>query len=380
MGPIKIKSFLDEKWLDGRRFAFLLAFFSLQVIGFSSSACICSQTPPDPKIGFHETTEWWSQFSLDQKQAKEDLQEFTSQPHVFGSTRQKEIALFINRKLESARLSPIQIPFKAEVPNPAALNPGSPDKSLITTSGINIVVSANINPEANCVVAIASHYDTKRMDEFRYLGANDSGSSSVLLIQLMTFLSKLEKPNQLSCDIMGIWFDGEESYLEQWDDGKNKHPAKKQDNTYGSRHLAKSLEKCDFEGLDAQCLPETLGGKALTALILIDMIGSPNVIFSVDRNSTNLLTRQAAKAIKTLKLSTTFTNEPKTIDDDHIPFRRKKVSAIDLIDFTNLTFWHRPGDEVSNLSYKSMSLSGQLALFLSLNVAFNPKVFVEFSD
>jgi len=37
-------------------------------------------------------------------------------------------------------------------------------------------------------VIVAGHYDTKRFDEFRFLGANDGGSSAALLVELARVL------------------------------------------------------------------------------------------------------------------------------------------------------------------------------------------------
>ena len=108
----------------------------------------------------------------------------------------------------------------------------------------NIVVKIpSTNPN---IIMYASHYDTKRIDNF--VGADDAGSSTGVLLELARLL----------CTRSGetIWlafFDGEEAFNFQWADP---------DNTYGSREMAASL---------------ALSGdlRHIKAMILLDMVG-PN--------------------------------------------------------------------------------------------------------
>ncbi len=69
---------------------------------------------------------------------------------------------------------------------------------------------------------IGGHYDTKRFREFRFVGANDGGSSAAFLIELARVLKA--RKNALTIEL--LFLDGEEAVVE-WTGT---------DNTYGSRH------------------------------------------------------------------------------------------------------------------------------------------------
>ena len=78
-------------------------------------------------------------------------------------------------------------------------------------------------------IVIAGHYDTKLFRNFRFVGANDGGSSAAFLLELARVLKARKNP--LTIEL--LFLDGEEALLSNWDDcGKPGAP----DNTYGSRH------------------------------------------------------------------------------------------------------------------------------------------------
>src|SRR5512138_1597804 len=111
------------------------------------------------------------------------------------------------------------------------------------------------------VILIAGHYDTKWFREFKFVGANDGGSSAALLIELARRLR--ERPNEYTYWI--AWFDGEEA-RESWT------PL---DSLYGSRRMAADLEK-------SRRLPR--------ALIVADMIGDRDLGIRREAASTPWLT------------------------------------------------------------------------------------------
>jgi Zn-dependent M28 family amino/carboxypeptidase len=193
----------------------------------------------------------------------------------------------------------------------------------------------------------------------RYVGANDSGSSSALLLQLAAFFQKGRKG--LLCDILFVWFDGEESTLDDWNRAE-REPYGQQDNTYGSRYFVSQLKVCgkDEKGKEQLCWREQLD-KPIRELILLDMVGSPDLKISLDRLSSSNLIERLQSVVKNLgyekHLDTNFT----FVEDDHVPFRKAGISALDIIDFNNLDYWHKPGDEIKNLSFSSIEIAGQIA-------------------
>src|SRR5438094_8792973 len=76
---------------------------------------------------------------------------------------------------------------------------------------------------------LCSHYDTKMFDTIRFVGANDGGSSTGLLLELARVIG--QHPD-LASKIELVFFDGEEA-CEQFSP---------KDGLYGSRYFAKQLQ------------------------------------------------------------------------------------------------------------------------------------------
>lgn len=112
-------------------------------------------------------------------------------------------------------------------------------------------------------IVFAGHYDTKLYRQFRFVGANDGGSSAALLIELARVLK--DRRNPLTVEV--LFLDGEEAVVE-WAGT---------DHTYGSRHYVQQARERG-----------TLAG--LKALILVDMIGGRDLRIKRDVNSTPWLT------------------------------------------------------------------------------------------
>src|SRR5712691_9849303 len=93
---------------------------------------------------------------------------------------------------------------------------------------------------------LCSHYDTKLFDAIRFVGANDGGSSTGLLLELARVIGG--RPN-MARKIELVFFDGEEAY----------ENFSETDGLYGSRYFAKQLEAD--------------GAKQFRGGILFDMIG-----------------------------------------------------------------------------------------------------------
>lgn len=313
-------------------------------------------------------------FALNKEHAKADLTEFTKLPHPFGSKRQAEIIDWLINRLTDLSFQPVKDSFTATAPNPkVAFGPKAADGATIQVNGANVVVSNTVKADAGCVVALGSHFDTKHIDGLEYVGANDGGSSTIALIQQLAYLKALAGPTPI-CDIVGIFFDGEEALLPDWYDGETKHPARIRDNTYGSRSIASRLTDCRYNEKAAKCLPATLGGKPLVALVLMDMIGSPQLKITRDALSTPSLRQLTASSVRVLAIDSIYDTRVLPIEDDHIPFLERGVPAVDLIDFENLAFWHREGDLPENVSLESVEQAARLALMMALAIAREPGI------
>jgi Zn-dependent M28 family amino/carboxypeptidase len=223
-------------------------------------------------------------------------------------------------------------------------------------------------------VLLASHVDTKAVPGAEYVGANDSGSSTAVLLQQLAYLQKtaVAGGNPEHCAIAGVFFDGEEAVLPNWSDGETVHPAHIRDNTYGSRHAAGRLTRCAAGGHEGTCLPADLGGAPVVAMILMDMIGSPDLKISRDANSSPALVDLAAAGAAALGAPGAYDALPHGIEDDHMPYKVQGVPVLDLIDFNHLAYWHRPGDEPATISKESLELGARLGLYVAAAVAQNP--------
>lgn len=186
-------------------------------------------------------------------------------------------------------------------------------------------------------IAVSGHTDTKRFP-FRFVGANDGGSSTGVLLELAHCLKDVTFRN----DIWLIFFDGEEA-VRDWTDA---------DSLYGSRHLA---EKLAADGSLSR----------LGALINVDMIGDSDLRILDEDSSTPALRRILRNAANKLGYSQHVGTVPQAVEDDHIPFLQKGAKAIDLIDFDygpGNAYWHSPQDTKDKLSAESLKITGSLVV------------------
>jgi len=183
-------------------------------------------------------------------------------------------------------------------------------------------------------VVITGHYDTKRMPEIRFVGANDGGASTGFLLEMARALAG----RKLTDSVWLVWFDGEEAFGE-WS---------ATDGIYGSRHLAARWAR---DG--------TL--KRVKALINVDMIGDRDLGILQEWNSAAGLRKMVWQAAADLGFQRHFLDSPAAVEDDHIPFLRQGVQALDLIDF-DYPPWHTAGDTMDKLSLNSFNVVGQVVM------------------
>jgi glutaminyl-peptide cyclotransferase len=162
-------------------------------------------------------------------------------------------------------------------------------------------------------IVIAGHYDTKRFTRFRFVGANDGGSSAAFLIELARALQS--RKNALTIEL--LFLDGEEAVNEIWGGT---------DNTYGSRHYVEIAKR---DGSLA----------TVKALVLVDMIADRDLRIKRDGYSTTWLTDMIWDAARQQKLDAYFVPASTQIEDDHLPFLKAGVPSVDVIDL-QYEQWH----------------------------------------
>jgi glutaminyl-peptide cyclotransferase len=190
------------------------------------------------------------------------------------------------------------------------------------------------------IIVIAGHYDTNYpLRDTKYVGANDGGSSTAMLLELA---NELRGKRRDGYSVWLVFTDGEEA-VKEWND---------QDSIYGTRHLASRWQK---DG--------TI--KKIKALLLADMIGDSDLNIDRDQNSTPWLEDMVFQAATKLGYQSHFFARSITIDDDHKPFVALGVPSADLIDFDygyGNVFHHTPQDTLDKLSAKSMQITGDVIL------------------
>jgi glutaminyl-peptide cyclotransferase len=195
-------------------------------------------------------------------------------------------------------------------------------------------LSATIPGTSKDRLVIAGHYDTKLVRQFRFVGANDGGSSAAFLIELARVLKTRKNP--LTIEL--LFLDGEEAVVE-WQGT---------DHTYGSRHYVESARR---DGSLA----------SLKALILVDMIADRDLRIKRDTNSTGWMTDAIWKAAKGAQLGDYFSDERTQIEDDHLPFLQAAVPSVDIIDL-EYPAWHTAQDTIDAVSARSMQVVGDVLL------------------
>ena len=297
-----------------------------------------------------------AEFSVDNIDAA--MKRFTRTPHPMASAEQKKLAQDIKAGLSKLGWQVQSQKFKTKIPNLAHEKLGGKEKS---TSPIKEVEGENVvavsKGSDRCLLVIGGHYDTKPYRDFKFVGANDGGSSTAAMQELARVISVLRQQEQsagkdsgrfLDCSIALTFFDGEEATLPEWSDGEKLLGI--QDNIHGSRAFAASLRK-SFEGITYQNLP-------VKAVIILDMIGHKNQNLFITSGSDP----QLAQKLLGQKTNTKIFAANIAIEDDHLPFAQLGLPFLHIIDWTNLTEWHTPRDTLDIISNKNIADFGDMLL------------------
>ena len=197
-------------------------------------------------------------------------------------------------------------------------------------------------------IILGSHFDTMPGIE-NFQGANDSGSSTGVLLELARMLAD----SQPERGIIFAFFDGEEG-IAGYIPGDGLH---------GSRHMAKQLVA-------------TGDHQKIRAMILLDMVGDKDLQFTIPYNSSRELVQEVLNAAYATGHRDRFTLTRSIITDDHVPFLQIGIPAIDLIDFKFGSepglndHWHTKADNLQNISIRSLEITGEITLQILSQIAF----------
>lgn len=203
-------------------------------------------------------------------------------------------------------------------------------------------VIGRLEGEGPGIIILGSHYDTKSDMPDGFEGANDSGSSSGLLVELARVLAQQPR---LARTVWFVFFDGEESMTRYGP----------RDGFHGSRHMADQL-------VESRQADEVL------AFILMDMVGDKDLTVTIPRNGEPGLVSLIFDAARAEGVRDKFTLFPYEIGDDHEAFLAIDIPAVDLIDFEygsaprRNDYWHTAEDTMDKLSPESLEIVGRVVL------------------
>ncbi|MBC8327695.1 MAG: M28 family peptidase [Planctomycetes bacterium] len=271
--------------------------------------------------------------AFDRDRAWADLEHLVGiGPRPMGTEALAETRRYLHQQLDGLGWLVEEFPFTAKAP------PGARRQGEFT--GVNLL-ARRPGTEAG-EIWIASHYDTYDLRGF--LGANDGGSSTAVLLELARQLGGPEV--RQGPTLVLAWFDGEEPFSEvAWDNATNS--------TFGSRHQVELLRKDDAL-------------RDLRAFILLDMVGDAKLGITLPEETDQRLERTFETAALELGYKLMFF-ERRPIRDDHLPFYKARVPVINLIDLKfgpglSNEWWHTAEDTLDKCSAASLGQVGEVVL------------------
>src|SRR2546422_3666988 len=180
-------------------------------------------------------------------------------------------------------------------------------------------ITAELPGESSDVIIVSSHYDSKLVKDFKFVGANDPGSSAGELLELARVMAANKTKPKLT--YWFVFFDGEEAICFDWEECHNPNPADPNkplpDHTYGSRrYVAQLIEKQDL--------------KRVRAMILFDLMGYKNLRLGRDDMSTGWLVDTVWQTARQLGYGSIFVDAREGVGgDDHEPFLHAGIDSLD---------------------------------------------------
>lgn len=239
----------------------------------------------------------------------------------------------------------------------------TPPRPYTLTRFTNVI--ATHNPNAKRRLVLACHYDSKITPK-GFLGATDSAVPCSMMIEIAIALrNHLTTQNDVTLEL--IFFDGEEAFVE-WSDA---------DSLYGSRHLAEKWQKSPWPPLASTNYNRL---DSIDLLFLLDLLGASNPKFynSVMVPSTHF--NELIRIERTLYGYNTYFQPTWTfnyVQDDHLPFYRRRVPVLHVIPKPFPTQWHTIEDNYQSLDFDSIEKLARIfavfvAEYLHLDLGISP--------
>lgn len=187
-------------------------------------------------------------------------------------------------------------------------------------------------------IILLSHFDTMSGIGKGFEGANDSASSTGLLLELARVL-RSTGPHKTN--FLFGFMDGEECMLTYCG----------YDGFHGSKRLARQMKQ---------------EKRNVRAVILADMVGDRDLKITVPRNGAAELRVLALEAAEKAGVRDQIGLFDGAVFDDHQAFLDQGFPAVDLIDFEfgsapgKNDYWHTPQDTMDKISAESLHVTGRI--------------------
>jgi glutaminyl-peptide cyclotransferase len=185
-------------------------------------------------------------------------------------------------------------------------------------------------------ILLVAHYDTT--DEPGYLGANNSAAAVGAVVELARALRHGRRPGDRA--VRFLLTDGEEA----------PRPFNGQD-FYDKALRGSRAHAAAHKG-------------EIQQVVVLDFIGNHNLRLPRDQSSDPALWERLRAAARRVGVGRVFPATAQgTVLDDHTPFLRAGIPAIDLIDF-DYPCWQKPCDTMKQVSRASIDAAGEAVLEL----------------
>jgi glutaminyl-peptide cyclotransferase len=232
-------------------------------------------------------------------------------PRPAGSPKSRELADILRRSIPNGRFQAV---------------PG----------GLRNVVGTIPGRNPRRKVVLGAHYDTKDLPGF--VGANDAASGTAVVHQL----ARTIKSRQLRPTLIIVFFDGEEA-------PRGRDSQFERYGLRGSKVAARAFRSAE-------------------AAIVLDFVGDRELAIPREQFSNRRLWGRLRTASQRTGFARHFpAREHGAVLDDHVPFIRAGVPAIDLIDF-DFDCWHMRCDNLTAVSPQSLDAVGETMMAFLANL------------
>lgn len=255
-------------------------------------------------------------------------------PRIPGSQAIENARFYIEEKLQEFGWFTVRQSFNDDTPNGSM-------KFINLRARFSMVTGNDIDwKDGEEILLLCSHYDTKIIKGVEFLGANDGGSSTGVLIELARVFAN---DPEIARRVELVFFDGEEALVD----------FTSTDGLYGSRHYAKFWRSAPIN-------------KKPRAAYVLDLVGDKQMRIDPPYDSPSILLSELYSAAQSLGYRSLFGISSTPITDDHVPLNAAGIPALNVIDsrYISKGKWHTSRDDLNSIAKENLEIVGAVVLEL----------------